>query len=405
MQQWHLKGEFISLNIYGSAWAAARGLINLVNIQGPGRIELSPLDCSPQVEECVDRLDPSRDWRNWWIRAAGVELSIGPYEGGHRQIPTFALPPSPSVTGCTLGINIGGRYARLVWLRDGRIDAVRRVDLARADDDAHVKGDVQELARSIVEHPESKYVKSIGIAWSAPRTAKGLRAMSLQMQRIGEAADFLHTGTLDDILSGFCGCQVRSWNDGEAAAAAEAVWRPGDENRSILVFKLGTSFASGLARGSTIYSLPMQFAKCLLAIKPIQIYTHPSVGLRGTARDLLGAEPIERTYRNLSGDSSTSYDDFCHGVVVGEDVALLIIEKAADGLANLVEIAEDIWSAVDVVVSGNNVRNPEVADTLYQSARRAFARRSLNSRLLQPVCDVDLSAAMGAAMLSCATHS
>ena len=45
--------------------------------------------------------------------------------------------------------------------------------------------------------------------------------------------------------------------------------------------------------------------------------------------------------------------------MVGEDVALLIIEKAADGLANLVEIAEDIWSAVDVVVSGSNVRNRE----------------------------------------------
>ena len=27
-----------------------------VNIQGPGRIELSPLECSPRVEQCVDRL-------------------------------------------------------------------------------------------------------------------------------------------------------------------------------------------------------------------------------------------------------------------------------------------------------------------------------------------------------------
>jgi predicted NBD/HSP70 family sugar kinase len=313
--------------------------------------------------------------------------------------PAQTLSYRASSTDMMLGVNVGGRYARLVWLQGWRIVAERSVDLEQSDYRRHVRGSVRDLTEFFRRHDESKDLACIGIAWSAPRTALGLRAMSLQMRRLGEAAELLQAGTLDETIATICGCEVYSWNDGEAVAAAEATWRA-RLGRPMLVLKLGTSFASGIATGKAVSLLPMQLAKCLLSTQPIRAYRHPSVGLRGTARDLLGAEPIEATYRELTENDAATYDDFCADVGRGEPLADEILARAATALAELGGIIERTWFAVDIVPTGRNVRDSLVRLRFYDHLAKALKARNVKSRLSPPVCDVDLSAAIGAAVLT-----
>jgi predicted NBD/HSP70 family sugar kinase len=402
-EQWRLSGQYISLDVNGTADDAARGVVNLVNIQGSGRISLSQIGIYDRVIHRLTELDPSAEWRGWWGHASGARVSVSDKPIERASVPMRPLPKSMRGSGKSLGINVGGRYARLVWLQDGQAAHVERIDLEGVDDVAHVRGSVKALARFICHHDVSKDLQFIGIAWSAPRTALGLRAMSLQMRRVGEAADLLDAGQLDAILTGLCGCPVRSWNDGEAVAAAEANLRPGGSGGALLVFKLGTSFATGLAVGSNVCLLPMQLAKCVLLVRPIREYSHPSVGLKGTARDLIGAESIERTYAELSGVRDASYEDFCQAATREDDVAMNILAGEAAGLAELCETVERIWRPVEVVATGRNVSDSDFRELLYRYFTTALCSRGLRTTLTSPVCDVDLGAAMGAAILTYGT--
>lgn len=399
MRETQLCGKFASLQIQGSPNDIARSFVNLVNLQGSGEIHVDPASSAGYVVERLEDLDPTGEWRAWWTRAAGTRPTVIDRPVDAKPPPTQTLNYRASSTEMTLGVNVGGRYARLVWLQGNRIVAERSVDLEQSDYGRHVRGSVRDLAEFFRRHDESKYLACIGIAWSAPRTALGLRAMSLQTRRLGEAAELLHAGTLDETMAKICGCEVQSWNDGEAVAAAEATWRA-ELSRPMIVFKLGTSFASGMVTNNAVSLLPMQLAKCLLSTQPIRAYRHPSVGLRGTARDLLGAEPIEATYRELTKKGAATYDDFCGDVGRGEPLADEILARAASALAELGGIIETTWLEVDIVPTGRNVQDLLVRARLYEHLVKALKARNAKSMLSPPVCDVDLSAAIGAAVLA-----
>src|SRR5262249_39486006 len=154
------------------------------------------------------------------------------------------------------------------------------------------------------------------------------------------------------------GVPVRSWNDGEAVAAAEAAFADRIRTRPLLALKMGTSMASGLATGDSVIALPMQLAKFSLCVRPRIAYTHPITGMRGTARDLIGAEAIEKTFKHAMNDKSLTYRDYCEAVVRGNAVARELAIGAIEAIAEIAEAIASMWSSgIDLVVTGTNIQD------------------------------------------------
>jgi len=346
--------------------------------------------------------DPSGRWRTWWADASGEPLILGDRVASSRKPPAHPLPAAVTSPGSSVGINVGGHYLRVVVVQDGQLSAVETVRLGTGSASSLLNSTVKDFLDLVALERRVSHPRCVGIAWSAPRTSLGLRAMSTQMLSVGEIGQLLHRGVVDATLSLHWDCPVFSWNDGEAVAAAECAARDKPIRRPLLVLKLGTSFASGLATTQGVCALPLQLAKCVLRAKPLRSYEHPAVGLRGTARDLIGAEPITTTYRAMAYRPTASYSDYCDAVLAGDPIALAIAHATVAALAELVRMVSLLWAPVTLVLSGKNLEAPGFQEHITHTLRRRLRRTAPRVIVDNPVCSTDTSAALGAVLLSLA---
>jgi predicted NBD/HSP70 family sugar kinase len=403
LTDWTLAGGYGSLRMRGSSDEAARGVVNLVNMQGAGRIGVRPTGRFPEVASAVKRLDPRSTWRDWWASTSGEPVAVSGSCPARRQTPYFPWRRPDHARGRCLGVNFGGSYLRLVWLVNGSVDGEELLSLS-ADEGPLARGSrVRDLVALLTGPKRSRDLQCIGIAWSAVRTPSGLRSTALQAADGGRIAELLDRGALDAVLTKGCGVRVRSWPDGEAAAAAEAGARNQVGRRSLLVLKLGTSFASGLVTEFGICGLPLQLAKCLLAVRPAREYRHPSVGFPGTARDLLGARSIERSYGAASGIRDATYADFCQAVSLSSSVAVDIARRSAAAIAELTDLVGSIGGPVDLVLTGKNIEDQGFRDFLYRQTDQLLGEGPGGTQRFDPSWDVDIAAAAGAVSLSLAS--
>uniref|UniRef100_UPI0031DEE30B hypothetical protein n=1 Tax=Streptomyces hawaiiensis TaxID=67305 RepID=UPI0031DEE30B len=378
--------------------------MNLVNLQGAGEVAITPTSMRREVGEALERLDPPGSWRAWWHRAAGepVELIDGP-PSQLLPTPVHGFGPFEREAGAApqLGINIGGHYLRLVRIHRGKVVDSREKRLGSGRQSSLFGISLRSFLEMLTGDELAHGVRSVGIAWSAPRTRVGLRAMSILTQGGGEVVGLLDTGELDSVLTKALGCPVRSWNDGEAVAAAEALARPGGRDRPLLVLKLGTSFASGLVLGAhKVSALPMQLSKCLPRTVPSERFAHPMVGLHGTARDALGAACVSEAFRLLTGRTRADFEDYCLATLRGDPVATRLARSAARTVAEMAHFVSRLWSPVDLVLSGRNLRQLPYRQKFTELVRHELARFPSGITLLDPAGEVSLSAALGAAALS-----
>ncbi|MFE9763496.1 hypothetical protein ACFYPC_03000 [Streptomyces sp. NPDC005808] len=399
-----ITGRYASLAVNGPPAEAARDLVNLVNVQGAGEIAITPASKRSQVSEALERLDPTGSWRAWWHRAAGepVELTDG---APSRLLPTpvhgFRPFGGEGDAAPLLGINIGGHYLRLVRIHRGEVVDSREKRLGSGRQSSLFGISFRSFLEMLTGDELTHDIRGVGIAWSAPRTRVGLRAMSIVTEGGGEVVGLLDTGELDSVLTKALGCPVHSWNDGEAVAAAEALARPGGRDRPLLVLKLGTSFASGLALGAhEVSALPMQLSKCLPRTVPPERFAHPMVGLHGTARDALGAGCVSETFRLLTDRPRADFEDYCLAAVQGDPVATRLARSAARTVAETAHFVSCLWSPVDLVLSGRNLRQLPYRQKFTELVRHELALLPSGITLLDPAGDVSLSAALGAAALS-----
>ncbi|MDR6979042.1 hypothetical protein J2X68_005776 [Streptomyces sp. 3330] len=377
--------------------------MNLVNIQGSGDIAITPASGRDDVASALERVDPTGSWRNWWHQASGVpvRLSDGASVPGATPVHRFSPLEGGAGPDPLLGINVGGHYLRLVRVCGGTVVGSREMRLGTGHESALSGISLRSFVELLTGDELSHEVQGVGIAWSAPRTSIGLRAMSILTEVGGEVFDLLDAGELDNALTKALGCPVLSWNDGEAVAAAEALARPPGEGRSLLALKLGTSFASGLALGThQVSALPLQLAKCLPTSPPLECFAHPMTGLHGTARDALGAACVTEAFRRLADLPQADYEDYCRAAVRGHPVAMRLARSAARVVAELAHLVRNLGSPVDLVLSGRNLRQLPYRQMFTGLVRRELALHPSGVTLLDPAGDVSLSAALGAAALS-----
>lgn len=225
------------------------------------------------------------------------------------------------------------------------------------------------------------------------------------MDDAGELAALLHDGRIDMVLTRELELPVHSWNDGEASAAAEALAESPGSDRPLLVLKLGTSMASGLATGEGVSALPMQLAKCRLKQLPLHEYAHPATGLSGTARDLIGAECLTRAYREELHDPQATYEDFCAAAEHGVPVARRLLCDAVAAVVELAEFVSALWSPVQLVVTGKNLEKSDYRVVFARHLRDRLNAVSARAILREARCDHDLVAAIGAIGLSLCCNS
>ncbi|KPI28667.1 hypothetical protein OV320_5128 [Actinobacteria bacterium OV320] len=401
-EQW-MTGRYASLAVDGTPADAARGLVNLVNIQGSGEITITPTSRRCQVNAALDRTDPTGSWRDWWHRASGEPVRLGVGVPTTKAMPVHGFSSLDGEAGPDplLGINIGGHYLRLVRVCGGTVVGSREKRLGTGQKSALFGISLRSFVEMLSGDELSRGVRGVGIAWSAPRTSVGLRAMSILTEGGGEVVDLLDAGELDSALTEALGCPVHSWNDGEGVAAAEALAQPPRRGRPLLALKLGTSFASGLALGTRqVSALPMQLAKCLPATPPPERFAHPMVGLHGTARDALGAACVTEAFRLLADLPRADFDDYCLAAVRRHPVAMMLTRSAARTVAELAQLVSTLWSPVDLVLGGRNLRQLPYRQMFMGLVRRELASFGSGVDLLDPASDVNLSAALGAAALS-----
>lgn len=401
MTSWTLSGAYRSLTVCGSVHDAARGVMNLVNVQGAGWIGVGPTGRSHEVVTAMEELDQNSAWRDWWAGTSREQIAISDRRPAQLRTPYYPWQKADEARGRYLGVNVGGSYLRLVWLVNGSVECVEQLPLS-IDDGLFVHGGIHELAEMLTGRRRSRGLRCIGIAWSAVRTPSGLRSTALEAGG-GRIADLLDLGVLDALLTKRCGVRVRSWPDGEAVAAAEAEARDRSRRRTLLVLKLGTSFASGLVTEHGVCGLPLQLAKCLLTIRPAREYRHPSVRLLGTARDLLGAQSIERSYREVSGISNATYTDFCRAVSVSDATALDIACRSASAIAELLDLVGSIWAPVDLVLTGKNIEDDGFRNFLWAHTDQLLRdQAAADMQRFDHAWDPDIAAAIGAVSLSIA---
>ncbi|MEU2901031.1 hypothetical protein ACWC4E_32860 [Streptomyces sp. NPDC001273] len=398
-----ISGRYASLSVDGTPADAARSLVNLVNIQGPGEIAISPASRRHQVSTALERADPTGSWRDWWHRAAGEPVRLSDDAPTTRAVPVHRCGPPDGKTGPDplLGVNIGGHYLRLVRVRRGAVVGSREKRLGAGRGSSLFGISLRSFVELLAGDELARGVRGVGIAWSAPRASVGLRAMSLLTEGGGEVVDLLDTGELDSALTGALRCPVLSWNDGEGVAAAEALARPPRQGRPLLALKLGTSFASGLAlEDRRISALPMQLAKCLPSTPPPRRHAHPMVGLHGTTRDTLGAACLTESFKLLSGLPRADYDDYCLAAVRHHPGAMELARAGARTVAELTHLVSTVWSPADLVLSGRNLRHPPYRHLFERLVRHELDTFPSRPTLLAPAADLNLSAALGAAALT-----
>lgn len=391
-----VSGRHLSLETAGGPDAGARAVVNLVAVEGPGAIAISPPQARAPVADALDRIDRAADWRSWWSEAARESVRLTDHPGSPAAVPTHRIRSWQAVSGPLLGINIGGSYMRFVRVEDGdvissqeaAVDSLRGVTFER-------------FSAALASHELARDVRSVAIAWSAPRTKVGLRAMSILTQGAGEVSDLLDSGQLDARLTAALGRPVDSWNDGEAVAAAEVMYGGVRNGRPLLVFKLGTSFASGLAvDAARVVALPMQLSKCLPGTALVRTFAHPMVKLNGTARDALGAECLTKAFRLLSGRTEADFADYCATVAGNDSACLRLARTSAQVIAELADLVSRLWSPVDLVLTGKNLQEAHYRDTLATLTRQELANRPGGMFLRESDGDVSSSAALGALALS-----
>lgn len=396
---WHITARYRSFEVSGSVPHVARAVINLVNVQGPGTIAVAP-PCLPALAEYIDRLDPAGTWRSWWAAAAGQQVELVDIDQITVAPPCHPLPKTLARSGRCLGINVGGHYLRLAWLTNGVVEHSATIRLGSGRQSVLARATVNDFVNMVESERCVTGLTNIGIAWSAPRTPLGLRAMSILMDNAGELTDLMHSGRIDAVLTERFDVPVFSWNDGEAVVAAELMAGSHDSCRPLLALKLGTSMASGVATADGVSALPLQLAKFVLAKQPQCEYEHPQIGLFGTARDLIGAESILSTYRTLMAAEGATYEDFCKAAVAGVPIALRLVRDAADAITEITSIISGLWSPVDVVVTGKNLEREDYRSLFTREVCNSLSTAGAVASLREPGCDHGLVAAIGAVYLS-----
>ncbi len=366
--------------------------MNLVNIQGVGPVGIPRSVNARELSDAIDELDVHGTWRQWWERVSGAPLSLGHRVPPHVATPWDRLPreDSSSRPVRALGVNVGGTAARAVeMLALDRSPEPRSITATKA-----LSGLTLSQFASLLGEP-GQYDR-IDIAWSAPRVNARLVPESIGLQGVGEIAECMARGSLDEQLSSVCGCTVTSWHDGAAACAGEEWARNAVHGRPVLTLKLGTSFAAGLAWDGRVCGLPMQLAKCVLPGQPCPGFQHPIVGIRGTARDALGAQSIGNSYTSASG---TGFQAFERGVATGDPAALELVRASAGAICELIELVGRAWPLPDLVLTGQNLDAPAFAARLRDEVRRESTRRALDFRLLDSRLSFSGVAAIGAVVL------
>lgn len=392
-----LDGEYCGLAIDAKRHSVVRQLVNLVNIQGAGPIYVQPATLVPSLEAQLELLDGTRRWRNWWHEASGRDLKFSHTPINRQAPPMVTLSPFRPER-VAVGINVGGHYLRVVRCRGREIECSRSVRLGSGRDSlladlglAGLAGPVQGMLDGAM---------AVGIAWAAPAVESRARPLSMQTRASAEMAAMLREGDLERRLAKRWKCAVSSWNDGLAVAASQACSEAESTSRTQLVLKLGTSFAAGLVRNGKVIDLPLEMAKCLLDAQPLISYEHPTVGLRGTARDLIGADPLVATYRKLSHRGNATFADLQRDALASKAEARLLLVHAARGVAMLARLAQSLWRDLELVVTGRNISDRRIRNLFLTLVRDDVERIASGISVRSSVSDPDLSAAYGSAILA-----
>jgi predicted NBD/HSP70 family sugar kinase len=393
-----LDGAYCSLAAYAKGSSAARHLVNLVNVQGTGPIYVRPVKSAPSLAAELELLDSTKRWRNWWREASGTELEFSPTPVERLEPPTLALG-QPDRETITVGINVGGHYLRVVRCRGKVIERSHSVRIGSGTSSLLSDLGLAGLADPVQGMLDG--VTAVGIAWAAPSVERHVHPLSMQTRVSAEVAALLGEGNLERQLARRWKCAVSSWNDGQAVAASQVSADADRAPRSQLVLKLGTSIAAGLVRDGEVVDLPLEMAKCLLDVQPLLSYEHPTVGLQGTARDLIGADPLVATYRTLSRREDATFADLQQDALASPRAeARLVLERAARGVAALARFAQSLWRDLELVVTGRNLSDRRVRDLFLALVRDDLERTTSGIPVRSSSNDPDLSAAHGGAILA-----
>ena len=370
-----LSGSFHTLETKGSSIAMARSLINLVNIEGPGPVAVTPPRARKGLWAGLEEIDRANEWRDWWHALSDQRIRLVASPVPRRPVPVIPIvEPDPSAI--TVGINVGGHYLRVVRCRGASIECAKTERLGTGSESLADRGvaGIEALADELVDGAEA-----VGIAWAAPRV----------------------DGRTQERLSQAWGCPVSSWNDGLAVAASEVQVAPVGAGRSSLVLKLGTSMAAGVATDDGVVDLPLEMAKCLVETEPIRIHRHPTVGLVGTVRDLVGADPLTATFRTVSGRRRGRFDEFLRTALEEpQSEARIMLRKAAAGVADLARLGRRLWELGEVVLTGRNLANQRLRDLFLAMVNEDLQRSGSDVSSRAGGLDPDLSGALGGALLA-----
>lgn len=395
-QHWRIVGRYRSLDLEGSVSDAARAVVNLVNLQGAGPLGINPPGCLEEVREALDAIPGIRAWRRWWLETSGERIDLSGHIPAAAPEPVHITIDTMSKAKASIGVNVGGSFVRIVSVNHGKVTHEESFPVSELMRTPKGAVSMLDFVRAIRSQYAGREMSTIGIAWSAPRTKRGLRAASVQSRSLGELGVLMDRGELDRVLSALLDCPVKNWNDGEAVAAGEAVARGNVFVRPLLVLKLGNSVASGIALERGVSLLPTQLSKCLLSTQPLVVERHPSVGLEGSFRDFVGAAPMTAAFSRLDGRLGLDYADFCEALARQDPRAQMVLRRTAAAIAEAARLVGSTWRPVDVVLTGKNVEHSWVGGLLTSYVAQSGARIS------PALLPVDTSAAIGAIALSLA---
>jgi predicted NBD/HSP70 family sugar kinase len=397
--KWRLSGGHVALEVRGGGEDAARALVNLVCLQGPGAVAVDPWGRVDELRDGLHRIDPHGRFSAWWAGIAGTPLELVADPPPVLPIPYHRLARGFPASGLLVGVNVGGGHLRVVHVRDGSVTTERSIPL-RARGRGLLSGarlaDFAELVRIGLPGVPDR----VGVAWSAPRIGGRLHPESLATSDTGELREAMQAGDLDARLSAVLGCPVSSWHDGEAAAAGELVAAPDGESGELLALKLGTSVGAGLATSQGVCALPLQVSKSLVGPITPEGLPHPLVGLRGAVRSTVGAQALGQLFTGRPEPAWDDFGRFCAALGHRQSRAVGLAARAAKVLEGVAGLVREVWPTARVILTGKNLECAALRDELLRNLSASVLSSQAGPGGRFGVLDPDFASALGAVALA-----
>jgi predicted NBD/HSP70 family sugar kinase len=390
----------------------AATIMNLSNLDGSTNFLLEPSWLKTLSIQGIERLDLLSLWRTWILSTFGEAISFGhPGPNPASELPALHLSREAISRGpATLGINLGGYYARLAYVSASDQILYGPEIKIGADGDSILRGiSLDQFCKTI-----STWISStgwryscVGMALAAPRGYQGIVPSSNLFKPCPQITNAFRSGLFRSTLASQLKCPVGIYNDGECNAVAD--WFATlSTNQSLYSLKLGTSIACGLVKDNRLSLLPLELAKCIITMnRPTQLANtiHPVTGIRGTLREAVGAGAVSIRYHN-STHAASQFPQFQLDVLAGKRRARSEAFNMAAALADGVALLVKYFGVMPLHIGGKTVEG-EFGEYFVRLFKKALLQRAAHlseQDILLTSWPATYSAAVGAALLGRGEH-